>query len=224
MPSGRSGFGLRARCWEEGGHRMTRRRGGRIGGASVVTAWQRSGQGRRASGRPRASSPRPPARAAGPAARLFANLSVLRLSANASSAGDTMHIIVVLQLPPRLSSRMRVSLESRYGMCWRSLRSVRAAMTLPWGGGGAGRGEAGVLEGARASPMCACEPVKVRVCVCVHVRVCAHACATHKADPKSSRRATTPAVRRRPCSAPRVPCASGPNKNKATHPAPTATR
>ncbi len=32
--------------------------------------------------------------------------------ANASTAGDTMAMKVVLQLPPRLSSRMRVSLES----------------------------------------------------------------------------------------------------------------
>jgi hypothetical protein len=47
-----------------------------------------------------------------PAPHLLANLRVERLSANASSAGDTMHIIVVLQLPPSESSRMRVSLES----------------------------------------------------------------------------------------------------------------
>jgi hypothetical protein len=40
-------------------------------------------------------------------------LRVERLSANASMAGLIMHIIVVLQLPPRESSRMRVSLESR---------------------------------------------------------------------------------------------------------------
>ena len=58
-------------------------------------------------------------------------MSVERLSEKASSAGLIMHIIVVLQLPPSESSRMRVSLESRYGMCWRSRWSVSAAMTLP---------------------------------------------------------------------------------------------
>lgn len=38
---------------------------------------------------------------------------------------------VVLQLPPRESSRMRVSLESRYGTWPRPLASVSALMTLP---------------------------------------------------------------------------------------------
>jgi hypothetical protein len=47
------------------------------------------------------------------ASHLLANLSVDRLSANASMAGLIMHIMVVLQLPPKLSSRMRVSLLSR---------------------------------------------------------------------------------------------------------------
>ena len=42
-----------------------------------------------------------------------------------------MQIMVVLQLPPSESSRMRVSLESRYGMCVRSRRSVNAPITLP---------------------------------------------------------------------------------------------
>ena len=47
-------------------------------------------------------------------------------------AGDVMHIMVVLQLPPSESSRMRVSLESRYGTCGRLPRaSVSAAITLP---------------------------------------------------------------------------------------------
>jgi hypothetical protein len=43
---------------------------------------------------------------------LLANLSVDRLSAKASMAGLIMQIMVVLQLPPRLSSRILVSLES----------------------------------------------------------------------------------------------------------------
>ena len=50
---------------------------------------------------------------------------------NASMAGATVQIMVVRQLPPRLSSRMRVSLLSRYGMCERSPRAVSAPMTLP---------------------------------------------------------------------------------------------
>mmetsp|Transcript_1429 Transcript_1429/g.5628 ORF Transcript_1429/g.5628 Transcript_1429/m.5628 type:complete len:278 (-) Transcript_1429:895-1728(-) len=62
---------------------------------------------------------------------LLANLSVESDSTNASSAGLIIAIIVVLQLPPRLSSRMRVSLESLYGMCCLPRGSVRAAMTLP---------------------------------------------------------------------------------------------
>ena len=63
----------------------------------------------------------------------MANLSVERLSENASSAGLTMQTMVVLQLPPSESSRMRVSFESRYGICCRSRRSVSAAITLPGG-------------------------------------------------------------------------------------------
>lgn len=51
---------------------------------------------------------------------LLANFKVDRLSAKASMAGLIMHIIVVLQLPPKLSSSMRVSLLSRYGMWARS--------------------------------------------------------------------------------------------------------
>jgi hypothetical protein len=46
------------------------------------------------------------------APHLLANLRVERLSANASMAGLIMHIMVVLQLPPKLSSNMRVSLLS----------------------------------------------------------------------------------------------------------------
>ena len=61
----------------------------------------------------------------------FANLSVDVDSTNASSAGEIIAIIVVLQLPPNESSKMRVSFESRYGMCWRPRASVSAAMTLP---------------------------------------------------------------------------------------------
>ena len=45
--------------------------------------------------------------------------------------GEIIAIIVVLQFPPRESSRMRVSFESRYGMCGRPLGSVSALMTLP---------------------------------------------------------------------------------------------
>ena len=53
--------------------------------------------------------------------------------AKASSAGETQAIMVVRQLPPSESSRMRVSLESRYGMCCRGAPrlSVSAAITLP---------------------------------------------------------------------------------------------
>lgn len=60
-------------------------------------------------------------------AHLLANLRVDRLSANASMAGLIMHIMVVLQLPPRLSSRMRVSLLSRYGMWARSCQHIGSA-------------------------------------------------------------------------------------------------
>jgi hypothetical protein len=42
----------------------------------------------------------------------LANLSVDRLSWKASSEGAMVAIMVVLQLPPRLSSSSRVSLES----------------------------------------------------------------------------------------------------------------
>ena len=48
---------------------------------------------------------------------LFANFSVESDYVNASNAGDIIAIIVVLQLPPNESSRMRVSFESRYGTC-----------------------------------------------------------------------------------------------------------
>ena len=43
----------------------------------------------------------------------LANLSVESDSVKDSSAGEIMAIIVVLQLPPKESSRIRVSLESR---------------------------------------------------------------------------------------------------------------
>jgi len=43
---------------------------------------------------------------------LVANLRVDYDSPKASAEGDIIAIIVVLQLPPRLSSRIRVSLES----------------------------------------------------------------------------------------------------------------
>ena len=51
---------------------------------------------------------------------------------NASSAGEIVAIIVVLQFPPKLSSRKRVSLESRNGM-WAltPFVSVSADMTFP---------------------------------------------------------------------------------------------
>ena len=58
-------------------------------------------------------------------------MSVDRDSAIASRAGEIIAIIVVLQLPPSESSRMRVSFESRYGMCCRPRGSVSAAITLP---------------------------------------------------------------------------------------------
>mmetsp|Transcript_4463 Transcript_4463/g.20026 ORF Transcript_4463/g.20026 Transcript_4463/m.20026 type:complete len:356 (+) Transcript_4463:662-1729(+) len=61
----------------------------------------------------------------------LANLSVESDSVKDSSAGEIIAIIVVLQLPPRESSRMRVSFESRYGMCGRPFGSVKALMTLP---------------------------------------------------------------------------------------------
>mmetsp|Transcript_52670 Transcript_52670/g.146234 ORF Transcript_52670/g.146234 Transcript_52670/m.146234 type:complete len:205 (+) Transcript_52670:1499-2113(+) len=61
----------------------------------------------------------------------LANLRVDSDSTIASNAGDIMAIMVVRQLPPRESSRMRVSFESRYGMWLRPRGSVSAAMTLP---------------------------------------------------------------------------------------------
>ena len=51
------------------------------------------------------------------------------------SAGDTQAIMVVRELPPRLSYKIRVSFELRYGMNYLPaaafFSSVRAAMTLP---------------------------------------------------------------------------------------------
>jgi hypothetical protein len=48
---------------------------------------------------------------------LVANLSVDKDSPNASCDGEIIAIIVVLQLPPRLSSSSLVSFESLYGIC-----------------------------------------------------------------------------------------------------------
>ena len=62
---------------------------------------------------------------------LFANLRVLRLSEKLVCAGVIIAMKVVLQFPPRLSSRSLVSLESRYGMCDRGLLEVSAAITFP---------------------------------------------------------------------------------------------
>mmetsp|Transcript_2658 Transcript_2658/g.5527 ORF Transcript_2658/g.5527 Transcript_2658/m.5527 type:complete len:331 (+) Transcript_2658:904-1896(+) len=62
---------------------------------------------------------------------LLANLRVLKLSTIASRAGLIIAIMVVLQFPPRLSSRILVSFESRYGTCVLPLVSVRAEMTFP---------------------------------------------------------------------------------------------
>ena len=62
----------------------------------------------------------------------FANFTVDKLSANASSAGEIIAIMVVLQLPPSESSNTRVSLLSRYGTCDRfPLASVSALITFP---------------------------------------------------------------------------------------------
>ena len=60
-----------------------------------------------------------------------ANLRVLKLSLKASLEGEIIAIMVVLQLPPRLSSKIRVTLESLYGMWERPLGAVSAVMTLP---------------------------------------------------------------------------------------------
>mmetsp|Transcript_42921 Transcript_42921/g.86774 ORF Transcript_42921/g.86774 Transcript_42921/m.86774 type:complete len:269 (-) Transcript_42921:160-966(-) len=61
----------------------------------------------------------------------FANFRVLKLSAKASNAGLIMAIMVVRQFPPSESSKMRVSLLSRYGMWLRPRGSVKALMTFP---------------------------------------------------------------------------------------------
>ena len=62
----------------------------------------------------------------------FAYLSVLSVSSNWSCAGETLVIIVVRQLPPRLSLSSRVSFESRYGTCDAFLvLSASALMQLP---------------------------------------------------------------------------------------------
>lgn len=70
--------------------------------------------------------------------------------ANASTAGDTMAMKVVLQLPPRLSSRMRVSLESlrgrARGMRAQASRSRRGA-PLGYGKASPEAGQAGEAAG-----------------------------------------------------------------------------
>lgn len=53
--------------------------------------------------------------------------------AKASTAGDTMAMNVVLQLPPRLSSRMRVSLESLGKGGRGSVRLACAVHSSRWG-------------------------------------------------------------------------------------------
>ena len=62
---------------------------------------------------------------------LVANLRVDWVSPKASEEGEIIAIIVVLQLPPRLSSRILVSFESLYGICDLDFLSVKAAMTFP---------------------------------------------------------------------------------------------
>ena len=61
---------------------------------------------------------------------LFARLANFRVesdSLNASYAGDTIAIMVVIQFPPSESSSNLVNFESRYGMCARV--SARAEIT-----------------------------------------------------------------------------------------------
>lgn len=60
-----------------------------------------------------------------------ANLRVDWVSPKASEEGEIMAIMVVLQLPPRLSSRSLVSFESLYGMWDLLFLSVKAAITFP---------------------------------------------------------------------------------------------
>jgi len=62
---------------------------------------------------------------------LVANFNVDYDSPKASDDGETIAIIVVLQLPPRLSSKILVSLESLYGICGLDFKSVNAAITFP---------------------------------------------------------------------------------------------
>ncbi len=56
--------------------------------------------------------------------------SVVLVSASLKEAGEQQVMIVVRALPPSDSWRMRVSFESRYGMC-DLLPSASAAITLP---------------------------------------------------------------------------------------------
>ena len=62
---------------------------------------------------------------------LVANFKVDWVSPKASAEGEIMAIIVVLQFPPRESSRILVSLESLYGICDLAFLSVSAAITFP---------------------------------------------------------------------------------------------
>ena len=61
----------------------------------------------------------------------MAKFKVLRLSLKEHCAGDIVAIMVVLQLPPKESSKSRVNLLSRYGICFLSFVSVKAFITLP---------------------------------------------------------------------------------------------
>ena len=53
------------------------------------------------------------------------------VSAKCLVAGATLQITVVLAFPPRLGARMRVSLESRNGMCVAGVPSASLLMTVP---------------------------------------------------------------------------------------------
>lgn len=62
---------------------------------------------------------------------LVANFKVDYDSPKASAEGETIAIIVVLQLPPKLSSKILVNFESLYGICGLAFKSVNAAITFP---------------------------------------------------------------------------------------------
>jgi len=63
---------------------------------------------------------------------LAAYLRVLLLSSKLDSAGLMQAIIVVRELPPKLSVSIRVSLESRYGMCLDLLTSELITFPRVW--------------------------------------------------------------------------------------------